>query len=90
MLYTALEPTVTRTIATGVSAPLALAFDRFGNEYVADYAAGTVTGYEPGQTSPLRTIDGLGAPDALAFGDRGDLYIADFKENSVSVYAPLR
>ena len=66
-----------------------LAFDGFGNLYVAS-GHNSVTVYAPGSDRVLRTISkGVRDPCALAFDGFGNLYVANlqYPYSSVTVYA---
>jgi DNA-binding beta-propeller fold protein YncE len=59
------------------------------NLYVANFANDTVTVYEPGTGTPLRTISsGVKAPVALAFDPSEYLYVANSATSTVTVYYP--
>lgn len=59
------------------------------NLYVTNFANNTVTVYQPGTGTPLRTIsDGVKAPVALAFDASGYLYVANSKNSTITVYYP--
>ncbi len=88
-----------RTITDGIASPSALAFDYFGNLYVANSAKGanTVAVYKPGSSALLRTIAvGVNRPFDLAFSPAGNLFVSNNlglvgRRNvpgSVTVYAP--
>ena len=79
------EPTST---LTGLSGPMALAFDSKGNLYVANNADNTVSIFAPNATKPTSTLTGLNAPVALAFDSEGNLYVANGNGTTVSVFAP--
>ena len=82
-VYGSGSTSVLRTISQGVKVPLALAFDRSGNLYVANEKGGpehegAVTTYAPGSTSVLRTISqGVNTPGALAFDSSANLYVRE-------------
>ncbi len=81
---------------TRLNGPIALAVDRAGNVYAANYwgaGSGSVTVYGPGteeDVRPLRMIvgpaTGLNKPYALALDRADTLYVAN--ERSVTVFAP--
>ena len=59
------------------------------NLYVANFANDTVTVYQPGTGTPLRTISaGVKAPVALAFDPSEYLYVANSTSSTVTVYYP--
>ncbi len=76
---------------SGVSQPVALAFDSSGALYAANKQGSTVTKYTPGSTSPTATLTGLNGPDALAFDAAGNLYVANYfagNSGTISVFHP--
>ena len=77
------------TIASGVAAPQALAFDVAGNLFVADQPA-SVTEYAPPYTAaPATIVSGVNHPQALAVDARGNLFVANGSgSNTVTVYSP--
>lgn len=82
-----------RTIATGLSAPAALALDASRDLYVANRGNSTVTVYGAGSTTLVRTIsNGVSQPRALAFDRHGNLYVGNKGygngTGTVTVYAP--
>jgi hypothetical protein len=83
-IYALPSRTLVRTIADpGAVAPSALAFDRAGNLYAANYtehdnALSIVTAYARGTGKVLDSITSqLLIPDALAFDENGNLYVAN-------------
>jgi hypothetical protein len=76
-------PTVA-TVASGLSAPDAVAFDSSGNLYVANFLSGTVSEQTPaGVVSAFAS--GLDGPEALAFDASGDLFVADALDNTAAI-----
>src|SRR5580698_661421 len=77
------------TIASGVAAPQALAFDVSGNLFVADQPA-SVTEYAPPYTGAPATIsNAINHPQALAVDARGNLFVANGSaSNTVTIYSP--
>lgn len=75
------KTTPTQTIAWGISAPVALAFDTTGNLYVANSGNNTVTVYSGsgGSRTWVRTISqNLDVPYAMAFDSvNNDIYVAN-------------
>jgi sugar lactone lactonase YvrE len=82
-----LNSTPTTTL-TGAKYPYALAFDRSGNLYVADYNSSTVSEFAPGATTPTATLTGLNYPMALVFDRSGNLFVANEGGTTVSEFAP--
>ena len=72
--------------------PVALAFDRAGNLYVADLSGafggknGCVFEFAPGATTPEATFTGLDEPQALAFDANDNLYVANWGNSTVSEF----
>jgi sugar lactone lactonase YvrE len=65
------------TIAAGLSAPAAVAFDPSGNLWVADSNNNTVTEYVPGTDTVIATISaGLLNPGGLAFDASGNVWVS--------------
>ena len=91
-VYAPGSESVRRTITAGLTLPAALAFDGFGNLYVANNGGYTVTVYAPRSKNVLRTISqGVQSPAALAFDRNGNLYVANQGNNgfnTITVYAP--
>jgi sugar lactone lactonase YvrE len=91
-VYAPGSESVRRTITAGLTLPTALAFDGFGNLYVANNGGNTVTVYAPRSKNVLRTISqGVQFPTALAFDNKGNLYVANQGNNgfnTITVYAP--
>ncbi len=76
-------------IASGLTAPVALAFDAGGDLFVADSYANTVTEYAPPYTgSPLVTLPGAGVWGLTVDRSTGDLFIPSETSHDVLVYAP--
>lgn len=62
-------------VAQGFSDPRGVATDRFGNVYVAEYAAGRLVKIANGETTVLR--EGLQAPSVVAIDSFGEVYVAE-------------
>lgn len=84
------------SIATinGFTNVISLAFDAFGNLYVADSGTGTVSEFAPGSVTAKATFStGLNGPTALAFTKAGDLLVANYaagvNTGYVSEFAPI-
>ena len=74
---------------TGLTDPVALAFDSSGDLFVANYGSGTVSEFAPGSTTPTATLTGLTDPYALAFDSSGNLFVANGNNpGTVSEFAP--
>jgi sugar lactone lactonase YvrE len=79
-----------RTIREGIDIAGALAFDKSGTLFVANYAnGGSITEYAPGKASVLRTIaKGVSYPTALAVDPSGTLYVLNSGNGgSITEYA---
>jgi sugar lactone lactonase YvrE len=89
--YAAGTATLAFTVASPAgSSPLAIAFDKSGSLYVADTspAGGSIEVYQPGSTTPARTITaGIKYPAGLTFDADGNLWVAN-SSGSVTAYAP--
>jgi DNA-binding beta-propeller fold protein YncE len=78
----------------GVNGPDALALDKAGNVFVANFLGQSITEYAAGKTKALRVITkSVWNPDALMFDTTGNLYVADFasrdsQNGAVTVYDP--
>ncbi len=80
---------------TGLSAPTGIALDGFGNIYVTNEAANTVTVYPAesgGNVAPIATIagsnTGLGYPSGVAIDGGGNVYVANKATDTVTIYSP--
>ena len=88
--------------AGSINGPDALAFDRSGDLWVANYDANTdvssLVEYTPsqlatGSAAPIVTISpgpsgSLDEPDGLAFDSAGDLWVVNYSANTLVEYAP--
>ena len=63
--------------ATGLSFPVALAFDASGNLYAANLDTNTIEQFTPGGAASVFAT-GLNNTDALAFDASGNLYVGNF------------
>jgi sugar lactone lactonase YvrE len=87
---------VQRTIGQPGIMPCAMAFDSYGNLYVASVGLpGAVWVFAPGSQDPVRTItDGIDYPNGLAFDRSGNLYVTNAyggnsqRWGSISIYRP--
>ena len=70
-------PTVTTFVGSGLSAPVALAFDAAGNLYVANYGNNTISKVTPAGAVSTFVSSGLNDPMGLAFDAAGNLYVAN-------------
>jgi sugar lactone lactonase YvrE len=88
--------------ATGLTSPVAVAFDASGNIYAANACTGTITIYargSNGNAAPTATIGGsstgLSAPEGIALDSTtGNIYVADYGDGNygsgrVLVFPPL-
>ena len=88
--------------ATGLTSPVAVAFDASGNIYAANACTGTITIYAKGSNgnaAPTATIGGsstgLSAPEGIALDSTtGNIYVADYGDGNygsgrVLVFPPL-
>ena len=65
----------------------ALAFDRYGDLFVANAGSNTVTEFAPGSTTAETTYtSGISHPAALAFDSSGNLYVANEGSSTVSEF----
>jgi len=95
-VYLAGTTTPAATITNGIANPRALALDAAGDLFVSNFsggsssssssgAAGSVTVYSAGSSSPKRTItDGINNPAALVAEGNGTLFVANFAGSSSS------
>jgi len=67
----------------------ALAFDRSGNLYVANYSgyrANTITRFAPDATDTVFATSGLDHPYGLAFDSSGYLYVGNYGDNTIEKF----
>ncbi|MDZ7577798.1 MAG: fibronectin type III domain-containing protein [Candidatus Nanopelagicales bacterium] len=80
--------------ATGLNAPMGVAFDASGRMYVTNYGGDSVTVYSAdwatGDTAPVKTLagdaTGLNEPGGVAFDASGRMYVPN-EGDSVTVYS---
>jgi sugar lactone lactonase YvrE len=71
--------------APGFSIPIAVAFDRMGRLFAADYSNGTIYSVDAnGGISPFAS--GFNSPDGLAFDQQNQLYVANFGTNQIVLW----
>ena len=77
-------------VLSGVfSFPVGVALDAFGNAYVANNAAGSITKIAPdGSASLFMPAGSFDFPAGLAFDKQGNLYVANGGNSSVSEVSP--
>jgi DNA-binding beta-propeller fold protein YncE len=76
------------TIVDGVSGPADVYLDPAGNLYVVN-EMGSVSIYEPGQTSPAMTLSqDLTAPQGVTTDAAGNVYVANRDPHEIVVYPP--
>jgi DNA-binding beta-propeller fold protein YncE len=77
-----------KTITQNVSNPTGVAFDLFGNLWVANYGGGSVTEYTDGVQNAGHTItNGILGPEAIAIDGLGNVWVENDYVN-VTVYSP--
>lgn len=75
------------TFASGLNAPLGLAFNSAGNLFESDYGSGNIYEFTPdGEQTTF--VSGLNAPDGLAFNSAGDLFVANYGSGNINEYTP--
>jgi sugar lactone lactonase YvrE len=89
--YTA--TTIAYTPSSGTATPQAIATDRVGNLYVADYQSGGSSIYKLTQTpntlqTQMSVVTGLNNPVSLAVDAMGNIIVADKGANAVLKYTP--
>lgn len=78
-----------RVIATGFNAPSGLTFDKFGNLYVANFAANTIDKIgRDGTRSTFSTGGYLKGPIGLAADESGNIYVANYKGGTIARITP--
>jgi len=78
-----------RVIATGFNAPSGLTFDKFGNLYVANFAANNIDKIgRDGTRSTFSTGGYLKGPIGLAADDSGNIYVANYKGGTIVRITP--
>jgi sugar lactone lactonase YvrE len=75
------------TFATGLNAPLGLAFDGEGNLFEADNVSGTIYKFAPDGT-PSTFATGLNEPTGLACDSAGNLFVSDTPNGTIYKFAP--
>jgi len=78
---------VPTTFASGLNAPLGLAFNSAGNLFESDYGSGNIYEFTPGGVQTT-FASGLNAPDGLAFNSAGDLFVVSAGLNNIYEYTP--
>ena len=74
--------------STGLSGPLGLALDRFGNVYVANVGNGTIRKFSPtGEDLGIFASAGLHEPIGLAFDAAGNLFVSDIFDNTIHKFS---
>jgi len=68
--------------ATGITAPMGLAFDSSGNLYVSDQAGGNIKKFDSSGGTGTVFATGLTGPCGLAFSD-GNLYVANAGNSTI-------
>lgn len=80
-----------RKITDGIHRPIALAQDRSGDLFVANFSGkgGWVSVYAPGSAKPVRKIaNGLARTWSMAVAASGELFVASFYSSVIYEYAP--
>lgn len=81
-----IAPLSTFGTSVGINAPSGLAFDSFGNLFVANYGAGTITEYRGGRVAqPVGTDSGLTSPAGVTVGPH--VAVSQQAANAVSEYS---
>jgi hypothetical protein len=74
-------------ITSGLSNPERLFVDAQRNVYATNIGSDTITGYEPGQTSPFLSIsDGVDRPTGLTVDGGGTVYCANVGNDTITEY----
>jgi sugar lactone lactonase YvrE len=74
-------------ITLGIDGPYGSFVDKSGKLYVANDAAGTVTEYPRGTTSPSVTLAGLTDPDNVTVDGHGNVYVTENSSGSLVEFA---
>jgi hypothetical protein len=78
-----------RTITNGIGGPQGLALNSNSQLFVANFTTSTITIYNKGGSSPVRTLSrALNLPWRLAVSSKGDVYVD--AENHVNIYINSR
>ncbi len=75
------------TFASGLSAPVGLAFDSAGNLFAADAFSGNIYEFTPDGTRST-FASGLNHPVGLAFNSAGNLFAADQYSGNIYEFTP--
>ena len=88
-LYASGQSAPLATIQSGISNPQAVAFDGYGDLFVANQP-GSVTVYAPPYNQgPVTIAGGINHPQSLAVDARGDVFVANGNgSNTVTLYSP--
>jgi len=88
-LYTSGQSAPLAMIQSGVTNPQAVAFDGYGDLFVANQP-GSVTVYAPPYNqAPVTIAGGVNHPQSLAVDARGDVFVANGNgSNTVTLYSP--
>jgi hypothetical protein len=78
-----------RVIATGFSAPAGLAFDRFGNLYVANFLSNSIDRINPdGSRSQFAAGSTIKGPIGLVVDNSGTVYVANYVGGTIARITP--
>ena len=80
---------VPEVVATGLEAPVGMAFDSQGLLWVAEWGADRVVRLDE-RGERIATIGGIARPAGLAFDAAGTLYIAGYGDGRIYAWAPKR
>lgn len=74
-------------IASGLAAPVGMAFDRDGSLFVAEWSAGRITKIAPGGERTVFASE-LPSPSGLAIAADGAIYVASYSRDEIYRFAP--
>ena len=82
------DPIPTVVASSGLDGPNAVAVDKTGNLYVANYNSNTIQKVTPDGTASVFASANLNGPAGLALDGFGNLYVANAGGNTITKFSP--